>query len=53
MLCVVDVVGCGLWVVCCVPMESIFSVQNENFSGDGQDFTKVSRTVGKAESHLY
>ena len=34
-------------------MDSILSVQNKNFSGDGQEFTKVSRSIGKADSHLY
>ena len=34
-------------------MDSILSVQNKNFSGDGKEFTKVSRTAGKAESHLH
>ena len=29
-------------------MDTILSVQNQNFSGDGKKFTKVSRTVGKA-----
>ena len=28
-----------------------FSVLNENFSGDEKEFKKVSRTVGKADSH--
>ena len=30
-----------------------YSLQNQNISGDGKEFTKVSRAVGKAESHLY
>ena len=34
-------------------MDTILSVQNENFSGDGQEFTRVSRAVGKAEGHLH
>ena len=34
-------------------MDSILSVQSKNFSGDGEEFTKVSRTVGKATSHLH
>ena len=33
-------------------MDSISPVQNENFPGDGKEFTTVSRAVGKAESHL-
>ena len=32
-------------------MDSVLSVQNENFSGDGKEFTKVSRAIGKAKSH--
>ena len=34
-------------------MDSILSVRNQNFSGDGNEFTKVSRAVRKAESHLH
>ena len=34
-------------------MESILPVQDKNFSGDGKAFTRVSRAVGKVESHLY
>ena len=34
-------------------MDSILSVQKENFSGDGQEFKKVLRAVGEAESHLH
>ena len=34
-------------------MDSILSVQNENFSGDGQELTKVSPPVGDAESHWF
>ena len=34
-------------------MDAMLSVQNEKFSGDGKEFTKVSRTVGKANSHLH
>ena len=39
----------------CHSMDSILSVQNQNqnLSGDGKEFTKVSRAVGKAESHQY
>ena len=32
-------------------MDSILSVQNEHFSGDGKDSTKVPRAVRKGESH--
>ena len=32
-------------------MDSFF-VQNQNFSGDGKEFTKVSRAVGKTEGHF-
>ena len=28
-------------------MDSTLSVQNKNFSGDGEEFKKVSRAVGK------
>ena len=31
-------------------VDTILSVQNKNFSGDGKAFTKVSRAVRKAES---
>ena len=34
-------------------MDTIIPESNENFSRDGNEFTKVSRAVGKAESHLY
>ena len=34
-------------------MDSILSVQNKNFSGDGKEFTKVSRADGKAKSHSH
>ena len=34
-------------------MDSILSVRNKNFTGDGKEFTKVSLAVGKAESHLH
>ena len=30
-------------------MDTILSVQNQNYSGDGKECTKVSRAVGKAE----
>ena len=33
-------------------MDSILSMKNEDFSGDGKGCTKVPRTVGQAESHL-
>ena len=32
-------------------MDSVLPVQNKNFSGDGNKFTKVSRAVWKAKSH--
>ena len=31
---------------------SILSVHNKNFSGDGKESTKILRPVGKAKSHL-
>ena len=31
-------------------MDSVLSVEQKNFSADGKEFTKVPRTVGKAES---
>ena len=34
-------------------MDSILSVQNKPFSGDGKEFQKVCRAVRKAESHLH
>ena len=34
-------------------MGSIWFVQNENFSGDGKESTKIPRAVGKAQSHLH
>ena len=34
-------------------MDSILSVQNKNFSGDGKEFTKVSRSVRKAKSQIH
>ena len=34
-------------------MDSNLSVQNKNFSGDGKEFKKVPRAVGKAESDLH
>ena len=37
----------------CYSMDSILSVQNKNFSGDGQDSKKVSRAVREAESHSH
>ena len=33
-------------------MDSVVPVQNKNFPGDGKEYVKVSRAVGKAESHL-
>ena len=33
-------------------MDSVASVQNENFSGDGEEFTKVLRAVAKTKSCL-
>ena len=32
-------------------MDTTIPAQNQNFSGDGKEFTKVSRAVGKAQSH--
>ena len=37
----------------CHSMDSILSVQNNNFPGDGKEFTKVSRAVRIAESHSH
>ena len=37
----------------CHSMDSILSVQNKNFTGDGKELKKVSRAVTKAESSLY
>ena len=37
----------------CHSMDSILSVQNKNFSGDGRVLKKVSRAVRKAESHCH
>ena len=34
-------------------MDSILSVQDKNFSGDGKEFTDISRANWKAESHLH
>ena len=34
-------------------MDTVVPVWNKNFSGDGTEFTEVSRFVGKAKSHLY
>ena len=34
-------------------MDSILSVKDQNFSGDGEEFNKVSRAVRKAESHSH
>ena len=33
-------------------MDSILSVQNEDFSGDGKEFTTVPRAVTQAKSYL-
>ena len=37
----------------CHSMDSVLPVQNLNFSGNGKEFTKVSRTVTKAKSYLH
>ena len=37
----------------CHSMDSTVSVQNKNFSGDGKEFTKVSRAVPEAKSCLH
>ena len=34
-------------------MDSVLSVQNKNFSGDGKEFKNVSRAVWKAKSQLH
>ena len=34
-------------------MDSVVPVQNENFSGDGEEFTEISRAVREAESYLH
>ena len=34
-------------------MDTILSVLEQEFAGDGEESTKVSRTVTKAKSHLY
>ena len=34
-------------------MDADVPVQNENFSRDGKEFTKVSRVVGKAKCYFY
>ena len=34
-------------------MDTILSVQNRNFAGDGVKFSKVSWTVTEAKSNLY
>ena len=33
-------------------MDSILSVQNRNFSGDGKESTKILRAVGKSQESL-
>ena len=35
------------------PMWKVLSVQNKDFTGDGKEFTKVSRAVAKTKSHLH
>ena len=37
----------------CHSMDSILSVQNGNFSGNGKEFTEISRAVTKAKSYLH
>ena len=37
----------------CDSTDSIFSVQNKDFSGDGREFAKVSPTVTQAKGYLY
>ena len=37
----------------CHSMDTILSVQNGNFSGNGKEFTEISWAVGKGESHLH
>ena len=37
----------------CHSMDSILSVQNKDFTGDGKEFTKVPRAVTQAKSYLY
>ena len=34
-------------------MDSILSVENEDFTGDGKEFTKIPRAATKAQSYLY
>ena len=34
-------------------MDSILSVQNQDFRGNGKEFTKVSRAVAKTKSYSY
>ena len=41
------------WCTSCNTMDWILSVQNKKFPGDGKEFTKVSRAVAEAKSHLY
>ena len=36
----------------CHSMESILFVQNNDFTGDGKEFAKVSRDLTQAKSHL-
>ena len=33
-------------------MDTVLSVYNQKFAGDGEEFAKVSRAVGKAKSHF-
>ena len=37
----------------CHSIGSILSVENENFSGNSKESTKIPRVVGKAKSHLH
>ena len=34
-------------------MDSVVSVQDKDFTGDGEEFTTVPRVVGKTESYSY
>ena len=34
-------------------MDSVVPVQNENFSGDGEVSTEISRAIRKADSYLH
>ena len=37
----------------CHSMDSILSVQNKDFTGDGEEFTKVPRAVAKNKSYFF